>query len=267
MCGGCGQPLRTTDPGATAFAGVAQTPSALLGAVPTDPPIVSHDAPTLAGRGSEIAAPPLPALGSASPLPPQKVAWPGIAAGRKSKRAAGMSSAGSAHWWRIPLIAGIVLVMLVAGSLGTWALFVGPSMHSTFDAQMQSVLDSGINGAFSGKAAAGQHTIPAKAFNDLVTRFVPNGSAVSNIKVSFANGQEIISYSFWGSSGTATTNLSVANGHAVARGTSVDCPLCYIESGDEMEATFNSALGYIPPSAKVTSVQATNNSLIVTVGS
>ena len=80
--------------------------------------------------------------------------------------------------------------------------------------------------------------------------FIPKDSAVSNITVSFANGQEIISYSFWGSSGKASTNLSVVNGHAVARGTSVDCPLCFIETGDEMEATFNSALGYIPTSVR-----------------
>ncbi len=170
MCGGCGQPLRAIDPGATAFAGVATAPAEWSGAVPTDQPVVSHDAPTLAGQVVGIAPPPLPAPGFASPLHPEKVPWPGAASGRKSKPDAGASVAISAPWWRIPLIAAIVLLVLVAGSLGTWALFVGPSMHSSFDAQMQSALDSAIYTAFEGKAAVGHYTvtIPATAFNDQV---------------------------------------------------------------------------------------------------
>ena len=70
------------------------------------------------------------------------------------------------------LIAAIVLVVLVAGTLGTWALLVRPSMHSTFDAQMRSVLDSGISTRhFRAQFAKGQHTIPAKTFNDFVSHF------------------------------------------------------------------------------------------------
>ncbi len=155
--------------------------------------------------------------------------------------------------------------MVAVGSLGTWALFVGPSMHTTFDTQMRTVLDSGVFASFSGTIAKGDHAILAKTLNDLVASRVPKDSSVTNIVVSFANGQEIVSYSFWGSSGVVSTNLSVVDGRVVARGTSVDCPLCMIESGDEMEATFNDSLNQIPTSAHVTSLKTENDALVLTI--
>jgi hypothetical protein len=265
MCGGCGQPLRATDPGATVYADSATTPVAPYGAGAASS--VAHDAPTLAGQGSGIAAPPLPPVGPAvTPLPPDKVPWPGVTPGRAAKKRSAAASGNPAPWWRIPAIVGVVLVVLVAGTLGAWAFAVQPSMHSDFDVHMQSVLDSGINASFSGATTSGTHTvtIPASAFNGFVATLVPSDSVVSHISIAFSNNQETISYSFWGSTGTVTTNLGVENGHAVARGTSVDCPLCFIETGDQMEKTFNGAFAYIPAALKVTNVQTKDDSLVIT---
>lgn len=256
MCGGCGRPLSASDPGATAYAGAGTVPGGGVGTA-------SHDAPTFAGVGSGTAAPPL--LGSpqfgAQPSA-GKVAWPGVTRGR---RKLGVSTDASAPWWRIPAIAGVVLVVLLVGTLGTWAFFVRPSMHTSLDTQMRSVLVSGVHQTFSGTIKSQDYTITAASLNTLVAAFLSKDSPVSKVLVSFANNQVSIAYAFWGGSGTVTSTLSLVNGHVLASGTSVDCPLCLIENGDEMEATFNNALAQIPSNITVTAIKTLNNALTVTV--
>ena len=268
MCGGCGQPLRAADRGATVFAG-ATTPAASAGVDSQDFGVVAHDAPTFLGQEEDPAAPSFPFPGDVAAAPSDgNVAWPGVAQGGRAKARGGAPRTSSVPWWRIPMIVAIVLFVLVGGVVGAWAVVIQPSMHSDFDVHMQSVLDSSINETFHVKVAAGQHTIPATTFNGYVKTLVPQDSAVSNIKLSFAKGQEIVTYSFGGSSGTVTTNLGVVGGRVVARGTVVDCPLCLIESGDQMEATFNDPFRlYIPASVKITNIQTISDALVFTVGS
>jgi hypothetical protein len=262
MCGGCGMPLRTADPGATVLATPIPAGGGWAAAAPATPTAFAHDAPT-------AFAPALP--GQYAPAAPQTppLRWPGDEATRaKAARAGSAPGRGSAPWWRIPLIAGIVLVVLVVGCLGAWALAIRPSMHTSLDTQMRSALDSGIHLAFQqpGATSKGQYAIPAAFLNGIISTELPPGSPVSNVAIAFANNQVIITYSFWGGSGTVSTTLAAQNGRVTAHGTSVDCPLCLIESGDDMEATFNDALAQIPKSVNVTGVATNNDALVVTIG-
>jgi hypothetical protein len=262
MCGGCGMPLRVADPGATTLAAPAPAVGGWAAAAPATPTAYAHDAPT-------AFAPALPQqYAPAAPRTPP-LRWPGDEAARaKGARARAAGAHGSAPWWRIPLIAGIILVVLVVGFLGTWALAIHPSLHTSLDTQMRSALDSGVRQAFEqpGATSKGPQTIPAAFLNGIITAVLPKDSPVSNVAVAFANNQVIITYAFWGGNGTVSTTLAVQNGRVVAHGTSVDCPLCLIESGDEMEATFNDALGYIPKSVNVTGVATNGDALVVTIG-
>jgi hypothetical protein len=253
MCGGCGRPLRESDPGATAFvggAGIGLASPAENGAT------LAHDAPTLAGLETALDAPPL------------KVAWPGVAASRgKRAHADGAAAPSETPWWRIPLIVGAVLAVLVIALLGTWALGIRPAIHTSLDTQMRTVLDSGVYAAFTPSSAlsSGTYNISASSLNSLVATQLSAGSPVSNVTIAFAHNQVIVTYAFWGSSGQVVSSLGVQNSRAVATGTSVDCPLCLVESGDEMEATFNDALSKIPSTVQVTNIATINDVLKVTV--
>src|SRR5258707_651983 len=127
MCGGCGMPLRVADPGATTLATAAPAAGGWAAAAPATPTAYAHDAPTAFAPARPEPYSDAPA---APPTPPLR--WPGDEAARaKAARAGSAPGRGSAPWWRIPLIAGIVLVVLVAGSLGAWALAIRPSTHAS----------------------------------------------------------------------------------------------------------------------------------------
>ncbi|HEV2459219.1 MAG TPA: hypothetical protein VGS80_12745, partial [Ktedonobacterales bacterium] len=110
MCGGCGQPLRSSLPGegqpytstdTMPYSGEAETLYA--------PPAVPPDLPQ-----SVVSRPP---GGTAS-----SAAWP--EAGARSR--AGSQATKGLRWWRAPLILLLVLGLLVGTSLGAWALIVRP---------------------------------------------------------------------------------------------------------------------------------------------
>jgi hypothetical protein len=264
MCGGCGKPLRATDPGATSLATPSQEPAGWARALPGTSPI-AHDAPTMVSISPDtpvLGGPPAYTPADASAAPAAR--WPGL--GAQPRKAPAGSGGAQAPWWRIPLIAGIVLVVLVVGFLGAWAVAIRPSLHSDLDTQLRTALDSSIYQVFQGSVPKGEKAISAAFINQVVAADLPTDSPVSNVSVAFANNQAIITYSFWGGSGAVSTNLAALNGRVVASGTSVECPLCFIESGDEMEATFNDALKQIPARTTITQIRTSNDTLYVTVG-
>ncbi|HLJ81058.1 MAG TPA: hypothetical protein VKT52_06195 [Ktedonobacterales bacterium] len=263
MCGGCGQPLRQS-PNSPATATVAIPAGWASGAesgatTPVDIPAAF--APT-------VAAPPTAgAYSPPSPLAAPSV-WPGATpAGRRS----GASPAAKKNPWRVPIIVLVVLCVLLAAGLGAWALVLRPAIHSSVDSQLRSALDTAIEEAAPASATISSGEvftikIPASALNADIENELDN-IPVKNVQVQFrANGFIRATYSFLGRDGGITTQLvPLANGRVEAQNTNVTGLLKLVESADEMTATFNEALGRLPPQYRVTQITAANDTLTISV--
>lgn len=276
MCGGCGMPLRTTDPGATSNAdlvggwaspALSATPASAEMAYPPDAPTAyapqfdQSQQPTYALAAPGITAP--PRQQAARP-----VIWGGPAvADQSDKRARGRVRG---PWWRVPLIALVVLGVLAGGGLGAWAIIIRPSVHAQVDGTMRASLntaieqvDTHINQIPMGKTL--QVTVSASEMDRQIGQNIPAGSPITDVHLHLASGSIQITYTLNGSAGAITTHLQTIRGRLEARATSVDFPLGFVESGDEMESAINDAFARLPTSLTVLEVDATNDALTLKV--
>lgn len=275
MCGGCGMPLRTSDPGATSNVDI------IGGLGPSAPPATPEpvamsyppDAPTAYATHLHQ---PQQAYAYSAPVvtaPPRQqgaapAVWAGPAATDHSKKRTQARTRGP--WWRAPLIALVVLSVLAGGGLGVWAFVIRPPLHAQVDARMRTSLNSAIDQVAARvsqlpKGRALQVTIPASEVEQQIAHNIPPGSPISDIHLHFANGGILISYILNGSTGTITTRLQTNNGRPQAQATQVDYPLGFVESGDEMERTLNDAFTHLPRSLIVLAVSAANDTLTLQV--
>jgi hypothetical protein len=260
MCGGCGQPLRQS-PDSPGTATVAISAGWASGAEPgatTPVDMPAAFAPT-------VAAPP---FASAYSPPGAPSVWPGAAA---AAQRSGASPTARKNPWRVPIIVLVTLCVLLAATLGAWALLLRPAIHNSVDSQLRSALDTAIEEATPASQTIPAGTvitirIPASALNADIANELGN-IPVKNVQVQFrADGFVHANYSFLGRDGGITTQLvPLANGRVEAQNTNVTGLLKLVESTDEMTATFNEALGRLPPQYHVTQITAANDTLTISV--
>lgn len=275
MCGGCGMPLRTSDPGATSNVDIVSglvSPALPATPAPVETPY-PPDAPTAAAlhldQPQQAYVHSAPAV-TASPrqhgvAPP---VWTAPAAASHDKKRAQARARGP--WWRAPLIALVVLSVLAGGGLGAWAFIIRPPIHSQVDAKMRASLYRALDQVATKisqlpRGRTLQVTVPATEVEQQIAQNIPAGSPISDIHIHFANGGILISYSLDGSTGTITTRLQTKQGRPQARATSVDYPLGFVESGDEMESALNDAFARLPSDLVVLAVSAINDTLTLNV--
>jgi hypothetical protein len=269
MCGGCGQPLRQPlESGATvAIPGEWAADPQAGNTTPADAPY--GFAPTMAAPTPAAYTPP----GAANQAHAYEAApsiWPG--AGSPGQQAGARPATNTKrNPWRAPIILLVVLCVLLAATLGAWALILRPAVHSTVDTQLRSALDSAIEQAAPSGVPLPPNTpltitIPASALNANISSEL--GSVpVQNVQVHFrGSGYVRAGYTFLGRDGTITTQLvPLADGRVQAQNTSVTGLLKAVESADEMSAAFNEALGRLPPQYHVTQITTANDSVFIHV--
>jgi hypothetical protein len=247
MCGGCGMPLRSTDPGAT-----SQDNTGPGGWGPAQGNLVSQDAPTVMSPGGNVAPqayvqpatpPPVPQMPTPVTAMGQAAAWP--AAG-KAKPATGRF-----RWWIIPVAILITLIVLGLLGLGVWGLGIQPSTTHSVNTTFPTVLDS----AFSQVNASlkpdhsGQVQISAATLDALIKAKSPSSGPVTAIDFNYislpsAGIKLTYNFNFFGTEVQNTTaEFSIESGHLAARSTTVDGSMSLFESGDQMEQYLNNALG------------------------
>jgi hypothetical protein len=177
-------------------------------------------------------------------------------------------------WWRVPLIALIVLGVLGGGALGAWALFIRPPIHAQLDANMRASFNSAIDSAIAQVATeisqipSGTQleiTVSATDVEQQIQHNIPAGTPISDVHLRFADGSIQITYVLNGSAGTITTHLQANRGRLKVRATSVDYPLGFVESGDEMERAINDAFARLPSGLTVLTVSTINDTLFLNV--
>lgn len=242
MCGGCGAPLRASEPGAVgAYAQPGITyPSEGVG----NPALYAPDAPT-----------------TVTPTAPDALAvgaWPGVpapASAREKPRT---------HRGRLLIIVGVVLAALLISTVGAWAMVIQPTLHNEADTQLRSALTSAV-GDVPVHAPAGHYFIRQNTMNDLLQQFVPVDAPIKNVQARFSDGAITFTYSFLGASGSVTTQPYVSDGKLQVQGTRVDGPLSLVESGDQLENAFNDALSKIPEQGKIQSFSIVGDRLEITI--
>jgi hypothetical protein len=243
MCGGCGAPLHTSDPGATNQANAT-----------------SPDAPTVASAnvpGAYVAQPyvqpttPPPIPQTPTPVTAAPVAWPGPG------QAKARSGRDTFRWWVVPLV--ILVAILVLGGLGfgVWNFGIQPSTASSVNTTFPAVLNptfNVVNSSFT-PGKNGQVQIVAPALAELITAESPHSGPVTNLHFSFINAPYVgfkltYNFNFFGTELQDTTAaFSIEQGHLAARSTVVNGSMSLFESGDQMEQILNNAL------AKLTTIQ------------
>jgi hypothetical protein len=255
MCGGCGQPLRSSLPGegqpytstdTMPYSGEAETLYA--------PPAVPPDLPQ-----SVVSRPP----GGTASSP----AWP--EAGARSR--AGSQATKGLRWWRAPLILLLVLGLLVGTSLGAWALIVRPIVHVQVDGALRGALDRAVDQAAAAMQNAppvpsGEYHIDLADLNAAIQRELPTDMPLKNVALSFANGRARVSYTLLGRASFVYTTFFAASGRVMARNTTVFGALKLVETGPELQAAVNDAFARLPATLDVTEVRVANGALYVRVG-
>lgn len=275
MCGGCGMPLHTTDPGATsnvelvgstASLALHATPAPMEMEYPPDAPtayLSQRDQPPQAYVHSGPVVTALPGRPSAAPA-----VWAGPAGAEHGKKRPAARPRGL--WWRILLIALVVLGVLMGGALGAWASIIRPSVHAQVDANLRTSLNSAIDQVAANirqlpRGLLLQVTVPASDIDQQIQQNIPAGTPLSDVHLHFADGGIQIAYVQNGSPGTITTHLQANQGRLQARATSVDYPLGFVESGDEMERAMNDAFARLPSGLMVLTVSTNNDTLSLKV--
>jgi len=248
MCGGCGMPLRSIDPGAT-----SQDNTGPGGRGAAQGNLPSLDAPTMMSPGAGNVAPQAYAQPATPPAVPQiptpvtagrAVAWP--AAGQAKANPA----TGRFRWWIIPVAILIGLIVLGFLGLGVWGLGIQPSTANSVNTTFPSVLDS----AFSQVNATlkpnhnGQVQISAATLDALIKSKSPPSGPVTAIDFTYITSPQDgfkLTYSFnlFGTEVQDTTaQFSIENGHLAARSTIVSGSMSLFASGVQMEQYLNNAL-------------------------
>lgn len=252
MCGGCGAPLRTPEPGAInayqpGLAGVTNAGT---------PAYYSPDAPTT----MTPTPPDLSAMASAGqPYPAGAVgAWPGAAAPVATQ------TKPRADRKRIAIISGAVLAALLIGLLGAWFVIIQPALHRTVDTQLRNALASAVS-EVPGNLPAGQYRVTMSEVNVTLRQLLPTDAPIQNLQAHTSAGALVFTYSFFGGSGSVTTQPVVSGGQLQAQGTRVDGLLTLVESGDQAQSALNDALNSIPEHGKITGFTVTSDAILVTI--
>jgi hypothetical protein len=255
MCGGCGRPLRALDPAAT------------TAVHPVSPDTAFPSAPTSYATGTRTAYAPAERPPYAPPSTRTPSLWPD-GSGSTTPHPASQSPLRPRGWARGLIVFLVVLLVLTGGLLGAWALVIRPAIHTAVDSSLRAALDNAVQTATADITIVpnGQYTLPAAAFDAEIQRQLPTNSHISNVHLDFARDGVRLTYRFFGRPGSITTHLAASDGHVVARGTTVEDVLSLVESGDEMEATLNEALGRLPSRYRVTGIRAANHALVVSIG-
>jgi hypothetical protein len=252
MCGGCGRPLRALDPAAT------------TAVHPVSPDAAYATGTRTAYAPAERPSPYAPPSTLTSSAPSR---WPD-AGGSTTPRPPSPSPRRPRGWARALVVFLVVLLVLAGGLLGAWALVIRPAVHTAVDSSLRAALDNAVQAATANITIVpnGQYTLPAAAFDAEIQRQLPADSHISDAHLDFARDGVRVTYRFFGRPGSITTHLAASDGHVVARGTTVTDVLSLVESGNEMEATLNEALGRLPSRYRVTGIRAANHTLIVSIG-
>jgi hypothetical protein len=222
MCGGCGQPLRTT--AAMGVAGSDPLPSA--------EPTTASDLPTLYD-----VPPPVAASTRHTGAP-----WPGT-------QAAPQPRARGRGFRRGLLALAITLAVLAVIAGGLWSLLVRPALHSQVDGLIGQSLDQAVARVPQISAddlpALGSIPVTAGDINAELQQALPSGSRLNSVTVLFRSGMVVGTYSAYGTTGTVQTTLQVQGGQLQVAGTQVSGPLGWVETGDELQATLNQGLAQL----------------------
>jgi len=182
---------------------------------------------------------------------------------------AGGPSARRPRGWARGLVVFLVVLLVLTGAvLGAWALVIRPAIHTVVDSSLRAALDNAVQAATADITVVpnGQYTLPAAAFDAEMQRQLPADSHITDAHLDFTRDGVRVTYRFFGRPGSITTHLAAGDGHVVARGTTVADVLSLVESGNEMEATLNEALGRLPSRYRVTGIRTANHTLIVSIG-
>lgn len=275
MCGGCGMPLRSSDPGATSNVDiVGNLESSALPNTPEPGNIAyPHDAPTAYApyhdqppQANAYSVPVVTAPSRQQGDAPATWAGPAVA-GHSNKH---MQTQARSPWWRIPLIVLVVLSVLVGSGLGAWAFIIRPPIHAQVDSSLRSSLNSAIEPVTARisqlpRGQTLQLTVSASEVDQQIQRHMPAGSSISDVRLHFANDSVQISYVLNGSVGAITTHLQITQGRLQAQATTVDYPLAFVEDGNEMEGAINDAFARLQVSITILAVGATNETLTLKV--
>jgi hypothetical protein len=186
-------------------------------------------------------------------------AWPGTVA---APVATATKPAGKAK--RALIITGAVLAALIIGLIAAWTLIVQPALHNTADSQIRSALSSVVS-SVPGNIAPGTYYVTQGEVNQQLQQLLPSDSPIKNLQAQFVNGNIVISYSFLGSAGTVTTTPYLVNQRVQVQNTRVDGLLSSVESGNQLESAFNSALNGVPGQGRVTDFSVEPDRLVLTV--
>lgn len=252
MCGGCGMPLRSIDPGAT-----SQDNAGPGGWGPGPGNLVSQDAPTIMSPGggnvaaqayAQPATPPgIPQIPTPVTAASPAAAWP--AAGQAKAKPATRRF----RWWIIPVAILIALIVLGFLGLGVWGLGIQPSTANSVNATFPSALNSAfaqVNGSLTPNHN-GQVQISAATLDALIKAKSPSSGPVTAIDFNYitfprAGFKLTYTFNFFGAEEQDTTaELSLESGRLAARSTVVDGSMSLFESGDQMEQNLNNALGFL----------------------
>lgn len=255
MCGGCGAPLRTPEPGAVSAYAQHGGPFAAEGVGGSA--LYSPDAPTTLTP----TPPDMPAMGMMSPPYAAGAVggWPGVAtpvAAREQPR--------PDRGRRILITTGVALATLLIGLVAAWALIIQPALHNAADAQLRNALASAVSNV-PGHAPAGHYFIKQDDMNSTLQQLLPADAPIKNLQARFSDGAIVFTYSFLGGTGSVTTEPYASGGDLRVQGTRVDGLLSLVESGDQLENVFNDALSKVPEQGKINSVSVTGDRIEVTV--
>jgi hypothetical protein len=154
---------------------------------------------------------------------------------------------------RILLIVLAVVVVLVAACTGAWGLIVRPALHQSVDTALRTQLDGFVDSynalpqlsqlRGSSRSVSLSVTVQATDVTASIQQQAAQQSAIKNPQVTFANGRATLSFQAYGTDEAISTALSATNGKLLVAATRVDGPLAIVETGSELEATLNEALG------------------------
>jgi hypothetical protein len=184
---------------------------------------------------------------------------PALPAVGPSARVASKRGAG----WRFARNALITLVLLgIVGTLA-WASVIRPTLHQRVESALRANLDTGAAAVVS--VPRGTHTLSAATVNAYLAAHPVTDSPLSEPEMHFTGGRAVLSFTLLGERGSVSTALYALNGRLYASGTIVDGWLSVVENGDEMQATINEALSYLPASDHVASARADHDELVLTL--
>lgn len=301
MCGGCGAPLRIPGQPEPVAAAPAPMPG-VSPAIPTPSGVYAQNAPTTFTPPSET---PMQAPGQSPYIANMPVGQPPYAPGASMPGQAyyappaGMApqpygppmgtmerpySPGAVGAWpgavaapvatatkprgqrkRALIITGAVLAALIIGLIAAWALIVQPALHKTADSQIRNALSSIVNDV-PGDIAPGTYYVTQGEVNQQLQQLLPSDSPIKNLQAQFVNGDIVFSYSFLGGTGTVTATPYLVNQRVQVHNTRVSGLLSTVESGNQLESAFNSALNGVPGQGKVTGFSVEPDRLVLTVG-